>query len=121
MGSAAADQSEIASRETKKVKNGGIFKYLEGPVYGIAEYNLSAALSCYEEARKALSGHSRGSAEIQAIVRKKGWVWNELGRKRLERKELDKAELAFIDAISSFKEVSDHTNIILIYCNLGHS
>ncbi|KAL7208888.1 hypothetical protein ACSBR1_030593 [Camellia fascicularis] len=115
-----SDQFETASRETNKVKNGGIFKYLGGPVNGDAEYNLLAALRCYEEARKALGGHSRGSTEIQSLARKKGWVCNELGRKRLERKELDEAELAFVDAIGSFKEVSDHTNIILIYCNLGH-
>ncbi|KAA8538631.1 hypothetical protein F0562_028175 [Nyssa sinensis] len=120
VGPSVATQSETASRETTKVKNGGIFKYLGGPLIGDAEYNLSAALSCYEEATKALDGYPIGSAEIQSLAKKKGWVCNELGRKRLERKELDKAELAFIDAIKSFKEVSDRTNIILINCNLGH-
>ncbi|KAA8546313.1 hypothetical protein F0562_002948 [Nyssa sinensis] len=120
LGSTVAAQSETASRETTQVKNGGIFKYLGGPLIGDAEYNLSAALSCYEEARKALGGHPSGSAELHSAVKKKGWVCNELGRKRLERNELDKAELAFADAIKSFKEVSDHTNIILINCNLGH-
>ncbi|XP_059630898.1 uncharacterized protein LOC132273833 isoform X2 [Cornus florida] len=118
--SAAAAQSDSASRETTKVKNGGIFKYLGGPLIGGAEYNLSAALSCYEEARKALGGDPHGSAELHSVAKKEGWVCNELGRKRLERKQLDKAELAFADAIKSFKKVSDHTNIILINCNLGH-
>uniref|UniRef100_A0A5B7A8Y3 Uncharacterized protein n=1 Tax=Davidia involucrata TaxID=16924 RepID=A0A5B7A8Y3_DAVIN len=120
VGPTVATQSDTSSRETTKVKNGGIFKYLGDPLIGDAEYNLSAALSCYEEARKALGGHPSGSVELQSVAKKKGWVCNELGRKRLERKELDKAELAFADAIKSFKEVSDHTNIILINCNLGH-
>ncbi|KAI8550738.1 hypothetical protein RHMOL_Rhmol06G0131400 [Rhododendron molle] len=114
------DETEAASSETIDVKNGGIFKYLVDPVIGDVEYNLSVALSCYEEARKALGGDPRGSVEIQSILKKKGWVCNEMGRKRLERKELDNAELAFSDAINSFREVSDHTNIILIYCNMGH-
>ncbi|XP_057490656.1 uncharacterized protein LOC130776439 [Actinidia eriantha] len=120
IGSSAAAQSETASSETTDVKNGGIFKFIGATVIGDMEHNLSAALSCYEEARKALGGHPRGSVEIQSVLRKKGWVCNELGRKRLERKEMDKAELAFADAINTFREVSDHTNIILIYCNLGH-
>lgn len=114
------DDTEAASSETTDVKNGGIFKYLVDPVIGDVEYNLSVALSCYEEARKALGGDPRGSVEIQSILKKKGWVCNEMGRKRLERKEMDNAELAFSDAINSFREVSDHTNIILIYCNMGH-
>lgn len=113
-------ETEAASSETTDVKNGGIFKYLVDPVIGDVEYNLSVALSCYKEARKALGGDPRGSVEMQSILKKKGWVCNEMGRKRLERKELDKAELAFSDAIYSFREVSDHTNVILIYCNLGH-
>ncbi|KAL6962012.1 hypothetical protein U1Q18_036968 [Sarracenia purpurea var. burkii] len=115
-----SSQSKTSTSETTDVKNGGIFKYVGAPVIGDAEYNLSAALSCYEEARKALGGLPCGSVEKQSVLRKKGWVCNELGRKRLEKKELDKAELAFADAISSFREVSDHNNIILIYCNLGH-
>ncbi|CAK9155475.1 unnamed protein product [Ilex paraguariensis] len=119
-GSTMDAQSETSSMEATKVQNGGIFKYLSGPVIGDVDNNLSAALSCYEEARKALGGHPTDSAELQSVVKKKGWVCNELGRHRLERKELDKAELAFDDAIKSFKEVSDHINIILIYCNLGH-
>lgn len=110
----------IALGEKAEVKNGGIFKFLKGPVVGDAENNLSAALSCYEEARKALGGLPTISAEIQSVLKKKGWVCNELGRIRLERKELDKAEHAFSDAINTFREVSDHTNIILINCNLGH-
>ncbi|KAL5778903.1 hypothetical protein ACOSQ2_009640 [Xanthoceras sorbifolium] len=116
----AVKEAEVASAETPRLKNGGIFKYLEGPVVGDAEYNLSAALSCYEEARKALHGLPTVSAELHSVLKKKGWVCNELGRIRLESKELNKAEIAFADAIIAFREVSDHTNVILINCNLGH-
>ncbi|XP_062163942.1 uncharacterized protein LOC133870752 [Alnus glutinosa] len=120
-GSTVASQTEIASRETPKVKeNGGIFKYLGGPVVRDAEHSLLAALSCFEEARKALGGLPSGSGELQSVVKKKGWVCNELGRNRLERRELTRAEVAFADAINAFREVSDHANIILINCNLGH-
>ncbi|KAK9270762.1 hypothetical protein L1049_026345 [Liquidambar formosana] len=120
MGSGMAAPSESAPKETSKVKHGGIFKYLGGPVVGDADYNLSAALSCFDEARKALGGLPTGSAELQSVIKKKGWVCNELGRNRLERKDMEKAELAFAYAIDAFKEVSDHTNVILINCNLGH-
>ncbi|KAG6644511.1 uncharacterized protein LOC122318422 isoform X2 [Carya illinoinensis] len=119
-GSTVASQTEMSSRETPKVKNGGIFKYLGGPVVRDAEHNLLTALTCYEEATKALGGFPSDSAELQSVVKKKGWVFNELGRNRLERRELNKAEVAFADAINAFREVSDHTNIILINCNLGH-
>lgn len=108
------------STEMPKAKNGGIFKYLGGPVIGDADCNLSAALSCYEEAKKALPGFPINSSELQSVVKKKGWVCNELGRIRLKKKDLEKAELAFSDAIGAFKEVSDHVNVILINCNLGH-
>lgn len=113
--SIVASQCDVALKKT-----GGIFKYLGGPAIGDVEYNLSAALCCYEEARKALGGFPSSSEELQSVMKKKGWVCNELGRNRLERKELSKAESAFVDAIKSFREVSDHTNIILINCNLGH-
>ncbi|KAB2635406.1 hypothetical protein D8674_025940 [Pyrus ussuriensis x Pyrus communis] len=120
MGPILASQSNGSLRETTKVKNGGIFKYLGGPAVADAENKLSDALCCYEEASKALGGLPSSSAELQSIMKKKGWVCNELGRNRLERKELKKAEFAFVDAIKAFREVSDHTNIILINCNLGH-
>ncbi|KAM5562027.1 hypothetical protein ABKV19_017308 [Rosa sericea] len=113
--STVVPQCDVALKKT-----GGIFKYLGGPAIGDVEYNLSAALCCYEEARKALGGFPSSSEELQSVMKKKGWVCNELGRNRLARKELSKAESAFIDAIKSFREVSDHTNIVLINCNLGH-
>lgn len=116
----ATSQSHLNSNESQKVKMGGIFKYLGGPVSRGSECNLTAALSCYEEARKALGQLPAGSVELQSVLSKKGWVCNELGRWRLERKELKKAEMAFADAIDAFRAVSDHTNIILINCNLGH-
>lgn len=108
------------SKETGKVKNGGIFEYLVEPLVGDVESNLLAALKCYEEARQALLKLPTSLSELQSLVKKKGWVCNELGRIRLENKELSKAELAFTYAIDAFREVSDHTNIILINCNLGH-
>ncbi|KAF8405789.1 hypothetical protein HHK36_007866 [Tetracentron sinense] len=120
IGSTVVAGSEPTTGKVPKLKNGGIFKFLEGPVIGDADYTLSAAISCYDEAIKAVDELPTGSAELQSIVKKKGWVCNELGRNRLERKELEKAEFAFADAINAFREVSDHTNIILINCNLGH-
>ncbi|KAJ6297310.1 hypothetical protein OIU78_022948 [Salix suchowensis] len=120
-GSSFPSQSETNSKEKPKPNEGGIFKYTSNPAVGDAEYNLSAALSCYQEARKALSGLPTGSAELQSVVKKIGWVCNEMGRNRLEGKELNKAEHAFADAIVAFREVSDHANIILINCNLGHA
>lgn len=117
---AVASPSDFASNETSRVKNGGIFEFLGGPIVGDAEYNLSIAQSCYEEARNALGGLPSGSGELQSIMKKQGWVCNELGRYWLARKEIKNAELAFADAIKAFREVSDHTNIILIDCNLGH-
>jgi hypothetical protein len=119
-GSILPSQSETTSKEKPKPIKGGIFKYISNPAVRDAEYNLSAALSCYQEARKALSGLPTGSAELQSVIKKIGWVCNEMGRNRLEGKELNKAELAFADAIDAFREVSDHANIILINCNLGH-
>ncbi|OMO59516.1 Tetratricopeptide-like helical [Corchorus capsularis] len=116
-----AIQNEIALKETPKLKDGGIFKYLRNnTVAADAEYNLLSALSCYEEAIKALGELPSGSADLQSLLKKKGWACNELGRNRLELKELNKAEHAFADAIKAFREAKDYTNIILIYCNLGH-
>ncbi|KAJ8760639.1 hypothetical protein K2173_015306 [Erythroxylum novogranatense] len=119
-GSTTSCVVETASKEGPTSKKGGIFKYLREPVLGDAEDNLSAALTCYEKARKALHGLPTASLELQSVIKKVGWVCNEMGRNRLERKELNKAQHAFAQAISAFREVSDHTNIILIYCNLGH-
>ncbi|KAF3661618.1 putative subtilisin-like protease-like [Capsicum annuum] len=111
--------SESLKEETER-ESGGIFKYLRGTIAGDADSNLSIALNCYDEARNAMVGHLTTSEDLQSLIKKKGWACNELGRKRLERKELDEAEVAFVDAINAFKEVADHTNIILIHMNLGH-
>lgn len=117
-GTSAYKCSETLKEESER-KSGGIFKYLRGTVAGDAD-NLLNALNCYDEARNAMVGHLANSEDLQSLIRKKGWVCNELGRKRMERNELDEAEVAFADAINAFKEVADHTNIILINCNLGH-
>ncbi|KAF6147998.1 hypothetical protein GIB67_024173 [Kingdonia uniflora] len=107
-------------KEAFEGKSGGIFRFLNGPTVGDLDYNLPAAITCYNEAIQTLSKLHADSTELFSVVKKKGWACNELGRNRLERKMLDKAELAFADAIVAFREVSDHTNIILINCNLGH-
>ncbi|KAE8701858.1 Detected protein of unknown function [Hibiscus syriacus] len=113
-------ENEIASKKAHNLKDGGIFKYLMNTVVADAEHNLSSALSCYEEAIKALGELPSGLADLQSLLKKKGWACNELGRNRLVLKELNKAELAFTDAINAFKEASDYTNVVYIYCNLGH-
>ncbi|WOK96418.1 hypothetical protein Cni_G05125 [Canna indica] len=106
--------------DSPKARSGGIFKFLEGPNPGDVEYNLSAAVGCYSAASKAMGRLPIDSGETSSVLKKWGWVSNELGRYRLENKNLVGAEIAFADAIKAFKEVSDHTNIILINCNLGH-
>lgn len=112
--------SETTSEGKAAGKSGGIFKYLRDSVAGDADYNLSVAQSCYEEAQKAMDGLPASSVEMQSVLKKKGWVCNELGRNRLEMKDLSKAEAAFVKAIDAFRQVEDHTNVILINCNLGH-
>lgn len=107
---------ETTSKGKSVPKSGGIFKILRGSVSGDADYNLSVALSCYEEALKSMSGLPLNST----VLKKKGWVCNELGRTRVERKDLGKAETAFVKAIDAFRQVEDHTNVILINCNLAH-
>ncbi|KAJ9560319.1 hypothetical protein OSB04_005479 [Centaurea solstitialis] len=122
------DENEVAksSKETEsdstktKENNGGIFRYLHLYDHEDADHNLTSALNCYEEGRKCLDSHPSSSEELRSLLKKKGWVCNELGRRRLERKEIGEAESAFSEAISSFRIVSDHNNIILINCNLGH-
>ncbi|KAK9713741.1 hypothetical protein RND81_06G048400 [Saponaria officinalis] len=98
-------------------RSGGIFKYLQSPGDMDADNILSTALTCFESAKKALGKLATGSLELQSVLKKIGWVCNELGR-RLQRKS--EAEIAFAKAIDAFREVSDHTNVILIYCNMGH-
>jgi tetratricopeptide (TPR) repeat protein len=102
------------------VRSGGIFKFLSGPGPGDVEYNLSCAINCYDAAKRALFAFPVHLAETSTILKKKGWAFNELGRCRLERGNLSSAEIAFADAIRAFEEVFDHTNVILINCNLGH-
>jgi len=102
------------------VRDGGIFKILGGPKPGDVEYNLSSAIHCYGAAKGALFAYPVHSAEISTVLKKRGWAFNELGRCRLETRNLSSAEIAFADAIRAFQEVYDHTNVILINCNLGH-
>ncbi|KAK9053789.1 hypothetical protein SSX86_024863 [Deinandra increscens subsp. villosa] len=111
---------DAVESDTLMPHNGGIFRYIDGYEHIDTDHNLTSALNCYNEAVKCLDGHPSTSSELQSLVKKKGWVCNELGRRRLERKEIRKAEEAFSEAITSFKKVSDHNNIILINLNLGH-
>ncbi|GAB4844816.1 hypothetical protein Ancab_038204 [Ancistrocladus abbreviatus] len=120
VGSPEDSLTETASSEQPESRSGGIFKYLHGPISMDGDEILSAALSCYQQASKALRGIPLGSKEIESVLKKIGWVCNELGRYRLDKKDLAKAEIAFTHAIDAFREVCDHTNIILINCNLGH-
>ncbi|KAL5226627.1 hypothetical protein ABZP36_014892 [Zizania latifolia] len=106
--------------DISSVRGGGIFKFLGGPKPGDIEYNLRYAIHCYDAAKGAMVAFPIPSAEMTAILKKRGWVFNELGRHRLENRNLGSAEIAFADAIRAFQEVSDHTNVILINCNLGH-
>ncbi|KAL9245487.1 hypothetical protein vseg_019133 [Gypsophila vaccaria] len=105
--------------ESPRNRSGGIFKYLQSPGDMDADNILSTALTCFESAKKALGKLPTGSHELQSVLKKIGWVCNELGR-RLQRKNSSKAKVAFGKAIDAFREVSDHTNVILIYCNMGH-
>ncbi|OEL37739.1 Erythroid differentiation-related factor 1 [Dichanthelium oligosanthes] len=102
------------------VRDGGIFKFLDGPKPGDIEYNLSSAIRCYGAAKGALFAYPVHSAETSTVLKKRGWAFNELGRSRLESRDMGGAEIAFADAIGAFQEVFDHTNVILINCNLGH-
>ncbi|PWZ30043.1 Erythroid differentiation-related factor 1 [Zea mays] len=102
------------------VRDGGIFKFLGGPKPGDVEYNLSSAIHCYGAAKGALFAFPVHSVETSMVLKKRGWGFNELGRCRLENRNLVSAEIAFADAIKAFEEVFDHTNVILINCNLGH-
>ncbi|GFP81364.1 calcium-dependent protein kinase 6 [Phtheirospermum japonicum] len=117
---AGDDSKETDTLPETSSESGGIFKYLRCSITDDADYNLSVALSCYEEARTAMGGLPVSSSELQSLLKKKGWVCNELGRNRLETKNLSKAENAFSQAIDAFRQVGDYTNVILINCNLGH-
>lgn len=117
---AEISDSSLRRGDMPKLQSGGIFQYIEGVADVDENDHLLSSLNCYEQAKKSLNGLPTGSVEMQSISKKKGWVCNEIGRNMLEKRELTDAEIAFSDAITSFREVSDHTNIILIYCNLGH-
>ncbi|XP_011622188.1 uncharacterized protein LOC18431102 isoform X2 [Amborella trichopoda] len=106
--------------EVIKEKHRGIFSFLVVPEERDIEYFLSRSICCYNAAMKALSEVSTSCSDKESIVKKKGWVCNELGRYRLDNRDLRSAELAFADAIQAFMEVSDFSNVVLINCNLGH-
>lgn len=114
------DVPDKSQASVPTVRDGGIFKFLGGPKPGDVEYNLSSAIHCYGAAKGALFAFPVHSVETSMVLKKRGWGFNELGRCRLENRNLVSAEIAFADAIKAFEEVFDHTNVILINCNLGH-
>uniref|UniRef100_A0A0D3EWU9 EDRF1 N-terminal domain-containing protein n=1 Tax=Oryza barthii TaxID=65489 RepID=A0A0D3EWU9_9ORYZ len=109
-----------SKEDVSSVRVGGIFKFLGGPEPGDVEYNLHSAIHCYDAAKGVIFAFPVPSAEKSTILKKRGWAFNELGCHRLESRNLGNAEIAFADAIKAFQEVADHTNVILINCNLGH-
>jgi hypothetical protein len=82
-----ADVTKMKSKSTDTFtdKPKSIFSFLQGPKTGDLEANLSAAAECYDVARDALWGLAAGAEEFQSATRKKGWVFNELGRKLSNR------------------------------------
>ncbi|GJZ96357.1 putative reverse transcriptase domain-containing protein [Tanacetum coccineum] len=103
---AISSSKEIESDSTEtKTSDGGIFRYLDNYEHKDADHNLIIALYCYREAANCMEGDPNNSVKLHSLYKKKGWVCNELGRKRLEGKENDKAEQAFSKAINSFKKV----------------
>nr|BAB86559.1 OSJNBb0008G24.32 [Oryza sativa Japonica Group] len=109
-----------SKEDVSSVRVGGIFKFLGGPEPGDVEYNLHSAIHCYDAAKGVIFAFPVPLAEKSTILKKRGWAFNELGCHRLESRNLGNAEIAFADAIKAFQEVADHTNVILINCNLGH-
>ncbi|KAF9597202.1 hypothetical protein IFM89_016343 [Coptis chinensis] len=69
--STMSTKSDDGTKEVSNGRIGGIFKFLKGPIAGDTDYNLSAALSCYNAVRKALAGLQTGSAELQSVLKKK--------------------------------------------------
>ncbi|XP_024397701.1 uncharacterized protein [Physcomitrium patens] len=96
-----------------------IFMYFKKPLLNDWEKNLSCASECYSCAVGAFADsiHLR---EYEGALRKKGWVCNELGRRRLAQGNVKSAEAAFETAIVAFRAVKDLPNIVLVYCNLAH-
>lgn len=96
-----------------------IFTYFKKPLLNDWEKNLSCASECYSCAVAAFADsiHLR---EYEGAVRKKGWVCNELGRRRLAQGNVKSAEAAFETAVVAFRAVKDLPNIVLVYCNLAH-
>ncbi|VVA91902.1 unnamed protein product [Arabis nemorensis] len=107
-----------AKKLTDKAR-GGIFKYVNKSKKDDAESNLRAALYCFEETERALEKVTRGCNELQGVVRRKMWVWNEVGRIHLSSKNLKKAEDAYANAIEACRKMSDYASMILIIVNMA--
>ncbi|KAH7436483.1 hypothetical protein KP509_05G021900 [Ceratopteris richardii] len=99
---------------------GDIFSYIHATKSIGRRENLSAALQCYDAAILALTEVPLMLEERDLVLRKKGWAYNELGRMKLACGNTKDAEIDFNNAISAFKDAKDQTNVVLIYCNIGH-
>lgn len=106
--------------DIKQRERGDIFSYLQGLKNVNRESNLLVALECYDAAVLALAEMSQGSEEMKSVLRKKGWTYNEIGRMELACGNMKAAEAVFEKAITAFKDAKDQTNVVLIYCNIGH-
>lgn len=106
--------------DTKQRRKGDIFSFLQGPSRAGREMNLLDAVECYDAAVLTLTEMWQGSEEMKSAFRKKGWTCNEIGRMKLACGDMKAAEAVFEKAISAFKDVKDQTNVVLIYCNIGH-
>lgn len=84
------------------------------------ESNLLSSVNCYQAADLAFQGSLECVQDRELALRKKGWAANELGRSRLQYGNVTSAYESFRVAIQAFSEVKDHTNVILVHCNLGH-
>lgn len=111
---------EEKNDSTRKQNRMDIFEFLQRPISTSIETNLLDAVDCYEAAVSVLLDMWQGSKELQSALRKKGWAYNELGRMQLLLGDMKAAEAAFDKAIDAFKAVKDLTNVVLIYCNIGH-
>lgn len=115
--------TDVLREKADSIENrnkGDIFSFLQTPISGSMDINLWAAVDCYDAAVLMLREIWQGSEELKSALRKKGWTCNELGRIKLAQGNIKGAETAFDKAISAFKDVEDHTNVVLIYCNIGH-
>ncbi|KAG8078622.1 hypothetical protein GUJ93_ZPchr0007g4544 [Zizania palustris] len=94
-----------SNEDVSSLRGGGIFKFLGGPKPGDIECNLHYAIHCYDAAKETMLASPMLSTEMSVILKKRSWAFNELGRHRLENRNLGSAEIDFADAIRAFQDV----------------